>query len=351
MASFDLRIHFVGLMMWVPEGETAMHVLMPSTEGHVHGGGGGDEGGGGAAGGGGGGGVHAHQHHVSGHPVAPSGDADARLARAAREVMAALSAEADAPMFAAAEATAADKKTETTPLHFVRLAYDVAYENPKSTQLAREWEMVDLTDRVLDLTKLKSSDGFVPSLPDELASLDPFANPVPKALVQQLPASPVAARVSMSSGVLSDYEVGAPFTFENPDEPQRITPVTEWTIRGISLPDDGSNPLKDLVILGPGENQGHGLRPLYPIGQTIHLTVYHMVGKEFPPHNKRFNPEAGEDDDHFEAYFQVAKPRTATPPPPRKIAGEEILVRGAAVVHKSKENPGSICGQAKASLA
>lgn len=346
MASFDLRIHFVGLMMWVPEGETAMHVLMPSTEGHVHGGGaGGNEGGGG-------GGVHAHQHHVSGHPVAPSAEADARLARAAAEVMAALAAAADAPMFAAAEATTADKKKkEETPLHFVRLAYDVAYENRDSTQLAREWEMVDLTDRVLDLTKLKSSDGFVPNLPDELASLDQFANPVPRTLVQQLPASPVTARVSMSSGVFSDYEVGAPFTFEDPDEPQRITPVTEWTIRGIPIPDDGSNPLKDVVILGPGANQGHGLRPLYPIGQTIHLTLYHMVSKEFPPHNKRFRLEAETDDDHFEAYFQVATPRTETPPPPRKSAGQEIPVRGAKVVHKDKENPGSICGQARASLA
>jgi hypothetical protein len=341
MPSFDLRIHFVGLMMWVPDGETAMHVLMPGTEGHNHGGGGG------AAGGAAGGGVHAHQHHLSGHPAPPSGAADARLARAAAEVMAAISAAADAtPTFMAASDTA-----EKTPLHFVRLAYDVAYEDPKSTQLLREWEMVDLTDRVLDLTKLQSSDGFVPNLPDELASLDRFANPVPRALVDQMPASPVTARVTMSSGVLSDYEVGAPFTFENPDEPQRITPVTEWTIRGIPLPADGSNPLEKLIIRGPGQNQGHGLRPLYPIGQTIHLTLYHMTSKEFPPHNLRFRPEALGDDEHFEAYFQVATPLTAAPPPPRKIAGQEILVRGATVVEKDKQAPGSVCGQAKASLA
>lgn len=343
MPSFDLRIHFVGLMMWVPDGETAMHVLMPGTEGHSHGG----RGGGGSEGGATGGGVHAHQHHVSGHPAPPSEAADARLARAAREMMAALSTVGDStPTFLAAS-EAADKM----PLHFVRLAYDVAYEDPKSTQLLREWEMVDLTDRVLDLTELQSSDGFVPNLPDELASLDTFASPVSRALVDQLPASPVTARVTMSSGVLSDYEVGAPFTFENPDEPQRITPVTEWTIRGIPLPDEGSNPLEKLIIRGPGENQGQKLRPLYPIGQTIHLTLYHMTSKEFPPHNLRFRPEALDDDDHFEAYFQVAKPLAAAPPPPRKIAGQEILVRGATVVEKDKQAPGSICGQAKASLA
>lgn len=344
MASFDLRIHFVGLMMWVPEDGTAMHVLMPSTEGHNHGGGGG-EGGGGVAGTGG---VHAHQHHLSGHPAAPSAAADARLARAAAEVMSALAAMAEAP---APLMAALDRSKETTPLHFVRLAYDVAYENPESTQLLREWEMVDLTDRVLDLTGLQSADGFDTNLPDELASLDRFANPVDRTLVQQLPAPPIAARVTMKSGVLSDYEVGAPFTFESPDEPQRITPVTEWTIRGIPVPANKSNPLESLVIQGPGEKQEHRLPPLYPIGQTIHLTVYHMVSKEFPPHNLRFRPEAREDDDHFEVYFKVATPRTAAPPPPRKAAGLEIPVRGARVKENDKQIPGSICGQAKASLA
>jgi|GEM_PF-2846529 len=348
MASFDLRIHFVGLMMWVPDPAGAMHVLMPSTEGHDHGGGGGGTGGGATPGGG----VHGHQHHVSGHPARPSPAADARLAKAAKEMMAALTAAADAP----APLTAMDKtdksdKKATTPMHFMRLVYDVAYENPKSTQLEREWEMVDLTGRVLDLTGLPSAGGFVPNLPDELASLDAFANPVPRTRVEQMPAPPVAARVTMSSGVLSDYEVGAPFTFENAEDPQRITPVTEWTIRGIPLPDDGSNPLEKLVIRGPGANQEHGLRPLYPIGQTIHLTLYHMVSKEFPPHNLRFRPEALSDDEHFEAYFRVATPLTKTPPTPRKFDGMEIPVRGAKVVEDDKQDPGSICGQAKASLA
>jgi hypothetical protein len=353
MVTFDLRIHFVGLMMWVPDPAGAMHVLMPSTEGHVHGGGG--EGGGAA-----GGGVHAHQHHVSGHPAPRSAASDARLARAVNEITAALEETrhgartltpvAATEALAALSATAA--ATEGTPQHFVRLAYDLAYQIPSSTQLMRVWQMVDLTNRVLNLTGLQSSGGFVSDLPDELASLDTMANPVDRALVTRLPASlsSVAARVTMSSGVLSDYEVGAPFTFESPDVPQRITPVTEWNIRGIPLPEDGSNPLQNLVIQGPEEGQETRLPPLHPIGQTIHLTLYHMVSKEFPPHNLRFRPEAENDDDHFEAYFQVATPKKATPPP-RKLAGLEIPVLGARVNEKDKQNPGSICGQAKASLA
>lgn len=348
MSSFDLRIHFVGLMMWVPEDGKLMHVLMPSTEGHVHGGGGGggNEGSGGAAGGGAGGGVHAHQHHVSGHPVSLAAT-EPGLAEAIAKIRSALAPAADSE----ARLMAANDTTEKTPPHFVRLAYDVAYENSESTQLSREWEMVELTNRVLDLTGLPTSEGFDGFLPNELASLDRFANPVKRELVTDPPSGPVAARVTMNSGALSDYELGAAFTFEDPKKPQRITSVTEWTIRGIPIPADGSNPLAKLVIGGedvPPEDQ---LPPLYPIGQTIHLTIYHMVGIEYPPHNLRFKPEARRDDDHFTAYFQVAESRTREAPIPRRSAGTGIRVRGDRVKEKGPHNPGSICGQARASLA
>jgi hypothetical protein len=332
--SFDLRIHFVGLVMWVPDGKTAMHVLMPSTMA-LDGGDMGTGGGGRHAG-------HSEDRHADTtpreEPISPESIADwARVATEAITVLA-----------AAAENPAALVKKESHQ-HYVRLAYDTAYTKEGSTELTRDWVMVELANRVLDLTGLSSPDGIDTRLPGEIASLDSFADPVKRNLVEKLPTPPVAARVSMKAGALSDYELGAPFTFVDSDEPQRITSVTEWTIRGISSPAD----LEKLVIRGPGEKAVTTLPPLFPIGQTIHLTVYHMVSKEYPPHNRRYIPEAGKNDDHFDSYFDVALPREGgtKPSPPKKSPGKELNVLGDQVDEEGKHNPGSICGQAKASLA
>lgn len=344
MPSFDLRIHFVGLMMWVPDGKTAMHVLMPSTSDHDH-----VEGGGGERASSGGGGVHAHQHHLHGHPDRAAATDVEGLARAAADALAALTTAAAGT--GDSSGIRARVSAKAVGQHHVRLVYDTAYETAASTQLSREWEMVDLNNCVLDLTGLLTSEGFDRFLPDEVASLDRFAKPVKRELVQELPSGPVAARVTMNGGALSDYELGAAFTFEDPRKPQRITSVVEWTIRGIPVPADGSNPLANLVIRGEGVTDEDQLRPLYPIGQTIHLTIYHMVSTEYPPHNLRFKPEARRDDDHFTAYFQVAESLTPQAPYPRRSAGIGIRVRGDRVKEKGPHNPGSICGQGQASLA
>lgn len=296
--SFDLRIQFSGLMVWVPEGHTSMHVLLPATGSHVH---------------------AQPRGGVHGHEACAGPEHDSGVCR-----------------------------------HFARLVYDAAYERPGQTQLSREYVMVDLADRVLDLTGVSSPEGIDVTLPDEIPSLDTMAMPVERVLVDEMPDARLAARVSMRSGSLTSYELGAPFNFVSPDVPQRITAGTEWTIRGIdsrtSTPAGGVPYLPGQAILGPGKALATRLPDLYPIRQTIEMTVFHVVPGELPPHAPRFNPAGEGRDDHFSAYFQVARPRDVAVRVPVANAGMRVRVKGDLVDNNAAQIPGVICVQAQASL-
>jgi hypothetical protein len=278
--SFDLRIRFTGLMMWVPEDQTAMHVLMPKMTGHGH----------------------------EGHGEMPE--------------------------------------------HFARLVYDVAYEQPGATQLSREYQMVDLTGSVFDLDQITSLEGFDPSLTSELADMSVVADPVDPALVRAMPDERLSARVTLHCGVLTDYRLGAPYNFESSDRPQRITPATEWTIRRVASRDSGepAGSLPRLVVSGPnGENP---LPELHPIGQTIHLEVFHAVAAFLPPHDdERFNPEddEGATDSHFIAYYALSPARGNNPRLPKASTGWSVTVRDR-VEKGGIEAPGSVCGQTRGTL-
>lgn len=280
--SFDLRIRFTGLMMWVPEGQTAMHVLMPRMA-HEHGGAGGE----------------------------PHKD---------------------------------------MPEHFARLVYDLAYEAPEATELSREYQMVDLTGSVLDLANIASLEGFDVRLTRELANMAAVGGPVDPALVHGMPNERLNARVTLRSGVLSDYKLGARYRFES-DEPQRITPSTEWTIRRVARRDTGepAASLPQLVVRRP--NGEHLLPELHPIGQTIHLEVFHVVVGFLPPHDElRFNPDdEGSTDTHFLAYYALSPSREPEPRLPRGEQPLPVEVRDR-VDTGDKQDPGSVCGQTRGTL-
>lgn len=310
--SFDLRIRFTGLMMWVPEGEKAMHVLLPATPEHVEGGGG-----------------KLHEH-----------------------------------------------PEEEMPPHFARLAYDAAYELPRQTQLSREYVMVDLKRGDLDLTGVTSSDGIEVRLPDELASLDAVAQPVDRKFVEGDLDPALAARVTMHAGAVTDYDVGIAFKFPS-SHARRITPSTEWTIRGIAPATEGPEGLDGLVVKRAGGDEP--ISKLYPIGGTIHLMVMHLVAEQSLPHDRRFNPCSHVEDEHFHMYYEIAEPISKKPPIPGPAKLRKPWVTGAAVPipaggtehdcdeeqegHAAQESrtahdkekkialPGSICGSVQASLA
>jgi hypothetical protein len=280
--SFDLRIRFTGLMMWVPEGQTAMHVLMPKM-------------------------VHEHKEGEG-------------------------------------------EEHEKMPEHFARLVYDLAYEDPAATELKREYQMVDLTNSVLDLANVVSLEGFDVRLTKELANMATVADPVDPALVHGIPDQRMNARVTVRSGVLSDYKLGARYRFES-DEPQRITPSTEWTIRRVSDRTTGevAASLARLVVRGP---EGENLLPeLHPIGQTIHMEVFHVVSAFLPPHHdERFNPDDGGDTDtHFAAYYALSPSRAPEPRLPEGGGPLPVEVRNR-VERDGVHDPGSVCGQTRAML-
>jgi hypothetical protein len=279
--SFDLRIRFTGLMMWVPEDKSAMHVLMPSMT-HVH-----------------------------------------------------------------------DENHKDMPEHFARLVYDVAYTQPGQTQLARDYQMVDLTRSVLDFNGIMSLDGFDIHLPGELPDVAAVATRVDPILVTGSPDERLAARVTLRSGVMTDYELGAPYHYESTAKAQRITPATEWTIRWVGLRETGEpvSSLPPLVVRGPNGEQV--LPELHPIGQTIHVEVFYVTSEFLPPHyDERFNPKDEGADSHFAGYYGLCIPSTASNASPRlPQAATAVPVNVRDRVEREGPNvPGSVCGQSKGTL-
>lgn len=349
--SFDLRIHFNGLMMWVPEGDGMMHVLLPDTSGHSHsptpvedpkGGG-----------------VHAHQHDGhGGTATVPAGNGNGAAAPSAKGAApavngAAAAAKKDAGAAAATNRISSALAPVAHPPHFARIVYDAAYEQPNQKQLSRRYKMVDLTGRVLDLTGIATTHGFCGCLPDELPSLDGVAERVPVELVRELPDHRLAGRVSMDAGVLSTYELGALFNFGGKDQPQRMTFETEWTVRGIasrmSASRGGAEFLPGPALQGPTPAQEARLPNLFPIADTIHLIVFNTVLSELPPRGTLFDIKAQGRDDHFGAYFGICKPLRGGIVKPVAATRVNVEVEGA-LPPRGPQIPGAICVQSQGKL-
>jgi hypothetical protein len=308
--SFDLRIRFEGLVMWVPEGNKAMHVLMPL--------------------------VADHKHHVHKSPQHSGEGSDT-----------------GGTEHHSGEQHPRDNEEEI-PEHLVRVVVDRAYLEEGHKQLTRELYMVDLAGRVLDLTGL-SLDGIEMTVPDEVPSLDSVAIPLDPASVKGKPVAPVAARVTMDAGAVTNYDLGLPFAFLGQD--RRITGVVEWTIRRIETrkpaAKGGALCLRGSQVLAPEAGRRH-LPDLFPVGNTIQLTVMHLVESEFPAHAERFNRTAMDPDSHFDAYFDLANPKGRRPKPPEPVDAPEIDVEGDEVLGFARvvaRVPLSICGHSKVSLA
>lgn len=331
--SFDLRIHFIGLAMYVPEGNEKMHVLLPSTRhahgptppGGVHGHDRGHDHGGAATLDAAGGGPEAPTGVDEGGPGAPTGvDEGGEEPGTARGP----GGELDA--------------------HFARIVYDTAYEHPGQAQLARKYKFVDLEGRVLDLSGLQAEKDLDEPLPDELASLDGVAEPVPPELVRNAPDHRLAARVTMGAGALTDYTIGAHFTLGNSGPARRMTTRTEWTIRGIQ-----GDFLPEQELAGADGRPTLTLPRLVPIGKTIHLMVFDTVASEFPPGGDfrvvRLPPDTGTP--HFVAYHAVCRPRVGDLVPQAASVPDAVQVEeGSDLVGDGPAVPSMTCVQTQAPL-
>jgi hypothetical protein len=315
--SYDLRIMFSGLSMYVPQESDTMHVLLPRAQ-HVHG----EHGGAGNG--------HAdHADHaggVIGHQdehTHPDGGSTAVL-----DAPVAADGEADTETDAAEEEStdAADgtaEKGEEMEEHFTRLIYDAAYEDPQATQLSRKYIIRDFDGHMLDLRGLTTTSGPPDlTIPDEIPSMDKVKKQVDPALVQAGAVDPrLAGRVMVGSGAITDCLLGARFNLAGKD--QRITVRSEWTVRGVTDEEvDGTQ--RRLVL--PAQPASGLPKPLYPIGHTIHLMVFNTTAEEFPPHGPGFAvPKPGGDAHHFAAYYPLTR-EGAGKDIPRRIDAREVEV-------------------------
>lgn len=273
--SFDLRIHFVGLNLFVPEEPSRMHVLLPSAN-----------------------------HHKE---------------------------------------------------HFARIIFDTAYLNTASKELTRTYSHVDIGGRVVDFTGIPVAEATINThLPEEIPSIEPFVKPLSRSLVTSLPdPEKLKSRLSLGSGALSFYNLGARF-FLDGDTPHRYSSRTEWTVRGITAMESAESgaravlPARDL----PGVDGSMARLPnLYPIGNTIHLLLFHAISEAFPPHGEDFRiPRPNQDKaDHFDAFYGVSEAIRNTPTP-TTAESADVVCMGAKVRKDGAQTPGHTCLGARASL-
>lgn len=313
--TIDLRLRVLGLCAYVPEDSARMHLLLPHMNHAGHG-----EHRGGSGGG--------ESDHDS--AVLPLRDGPAR-------------------MLAGPTAGALDPDR-----HYPRLMYDIAHLRPNQSEFERHYEVVTLEGRVLDLTGLQSAEGFEPRLPRELPDLKDVSEPVPTLLVRELPKGRLGGRVTMSRGALTNYALGASFFLNHISTSGRMAYETEWTIRGIEAQFDSSgNPhLPLLLIDGPEDGDRLTLGPLYPIAQTVHLTIFNVVSTAFPPDGALFRvPRPTESTRHFLAYHSLSSAKHNPPRKPVAAPVVDVLVRGDVPKPIGPHLPGVICVQVQTKLA
>jgi hypothetical protein len=293
----NLRIHFVGLAMFVPEGSTLMHVLLPAAED-----------------------LHAVEGQGGAHGAHGSGN---------------------------------DKDK-----HFARIMYDKAYTVPDKKQFLRTYVLHDFKKRVLELRDISNPRELDASLPVELPALDQVAKPVPKSIVEGMPGDRLTARVTLDAGALTNYTLGARFRLKELNPAERMTIGTEWTIPNVvPQTDPEGRPFLRLVIRGVKEDDPNEIEEknvdLFPICGAIHLMVFHTVPSEFPPFGPMFNikkPRPTESAHHFAAYYKLCEPTTGEGPRPEAAEAALVGVEGDIVTPNGAEVPSMTCPQSQGTL-
>lgn len=268
--SFQLRITFIGMCLFVPDVEKGrMHVLMPAT-GSSGGADGGHDGqdGHGEPSGGRDGGAHAGHHGVERHAL--------------------------------------------------RLVFDTANLSEGAKKPADLLVQVSLSNRVLVLPPIGSI--LNPNLPDDLV---PLSSPLDPAVLGQLAQQRLSSRVELGSGYWSGHHPGECWELEE-GQPRRMSHVLEWTVD--EMP--GRYLFVNLALLGGGLAESIG--PLHPIDGILDLEVYHVPPAELPPDPELPAMLAeGEPAHHFAAFAPLLRQPTRqlprfqrgkcpSPPPDKK---------------------------------
>lgn len=287
--SFDLRIQFMGLAMYVPEGESTMHVLLPATERHACGG------------------EDGHARHAGVEP---------HYSRIVYD-------------------EAYERPGQTQLSRRYRM-------------IDFEGRVLDLTGlptgegldvRLTD--ELPSMDAVARPVPRALVRGMPNGRLAGRVA---LDAGALSHYTLGATFHLDDETRSQRMTTQTEWTVRGIT---------ARLPESegGWEVLPEAPVQGPAEGEVSALPRLYPIGQNIQLMVFNAIASEFPPDGPSFRIErAPTDADHFGAYYDICAPREGTGFIPTSAEPVLVQVQGAAVEPWGGQLPGVTCVHARATL-
>lgn len=158
--------------------------------------------------------------------------------------------------------------------HVARVLYDKAYEDPNADKPTWIPRSMDLTGEELEI--LVSRGKPIPAqleyaLPDNLADLYAYTGKgVPASLLTAKLGDPVASRVTLDSGYVTDWNEAGPWMMGM--ESRCLVWRFTWTIPGMGDPDS--------FDLKP--KSGSPSTTLYPHDGRIDLLVYHAPAQEIP---------------------------------------------------------------------
>ena len=249
--SFTLRITFVGMCLFVRDGEEAMHVLLPAT------------GGGGADGGG---------PPPDGESLGTGPGVRGPGTRHGTHL----------------EPESGVTHVDVEP-HTARLIFDTAHLRPNKVRLDGVLAQLSLRDQALELPAC--GEPLRTALPGELVRLETGIRPD----LWEKEKSLLASRVMLRGGRWSDHDPGE--CWEWTDGPRRMSHVVEWTIEQFP----GEVLEQRLKQLGGGT--GDALPPLYPVCGLLDLSVWHVPHADLPPDPvRREKPKSGYQAHHFAAF-------------------------------------------------
>jgi hypothetical protein len=195
--------------------------------------------------------------------------------------------------------------------HVVRLCFDSAYLRPGSTQLDGVFALVPMSR--VDLALGAGGPPALP-LPRELVNVGAQARrPIdPDALQGDDTARRLTARVSVRSGMCTDYQPGSCWNYPDPSTPpRRLSNRLFWQVGEMEGDELG------LAFTPLAGGKGITLPPLYPIGGSIELAVYHTPREELPPDPVLIPPpDLGTPAHHFAAFYGLFAPPVTNGPLP-----------------------------------
>ncbi len=180
--------------------------------------------------------------------------------------------------------------------HFADIYHDSAYTIPNSTRVSGNYASFPIRG-LLDLSTLPSdprtsAHGRPADIPKEVADLNAVSGcKIDKSCIGTDFDGEIAARVTIGSGHVSDYNVSGPWQFQGSDDC-----YLAWKA-GWLIPCSGMDHL-DVW-------DGSTIRTLYPIGGLIELRVKNVVESERMGEDPPFMWPNQTSQRHFMAYFDV----------------------------------------------